>query len=510
MLLLLLLTACDDAPPPPPADLTPDQRLSRIRALQDGHTDSAEEAAIRDLLLGARGDELLSLKQSLDRGSSSNLQHLVFHDIDDDSLRTEIIAYLQVAASRQRHLQVLSDIDDTLFANWVDARFPEGAIYPGVLDLYAALSPDSPPTFISARPGDRAGVVEEATLTLLGELGVEGATLLAGDLTHLTSNDDIAEKKHRNFVEYSILYPEYDFVFLGDSGQGDVELGRRMLASHPERVAAVFIHDVVAKDGQATPPQVRAEAAAAGIHYVDTWLDAARIARQQGLIDDEALAAVAVRGGDALAAVTFADAATRAARLAEQQAAWSAAASVLAPALPEQPEALGPELLERCQRDQVLAMAGDAQDIAIAGMLNAAFIREVLAVRGGFPVDDGLTAGAAQCAWRLVQGADDRGIQRAALATLSGAIPEGIAPDEVAALFDEVRIRDGLPQRFGTRLHLLGGVYRPLPIEEPDGLEARRAALGLPPLSESAARLAGDIPVDLEPLSEIPAELREP
>lgn len=508
--MLLLLLACDDALPPIPDDLTVSQRAARIRALQDGSTDAGEEEAIRDLLLGARGEELLALKQDLDHGSSANLHHLVFSDVDDDSLRTEIVAHLQVAAGKLRRLQVLSDIDDTLYANWIDTRFPSGTVYPGVLDLYAALTPDGPPTFISARPGDRAGVVEEVTLASLADLGVADPTLLAGDFSHLTSHEAMAEKKHRNFVEYSILYPEYDFVFLGDSGQGDAELGRRMLASHPERVRGVFINDVTdAEEGKLpVPPEERAAAAATGLHYVDTWLDAARIARQRDLIDDTALARLAVRSAAALEAVPFEEPSVRAERLREHTAASAAAAAALSPEVPEQPEALAKNLEERCQRDQVLRMAGEQEDIEITGLLDTAFISALVAAHGGFPTAEVLgSPGAVQCAWLLVQHAEDLALQRAALATLTESPPEGIEFSRVALLADRVALRSGQPQTFGTQLRQDGGVYRLLPVADPEGLDARREVAGLPPLAEYAAQVAGDAPVDLTPLEAIPADI---
>ena len=48
--------------------------------------------------------------------------------------------------------------------------------------------------------------------------------------------------KFRNFVELATLYPESDFVFIGDSGQGDMLGGELMLYHQPERMRAVFIH----------------------------------------------------------------------------------------------------------------------------------------------------------------------------------------------------------------------------------------------------------------------------
>jgi len=42
-----------------------------------------------------------------------------------------------------------------------------------------------------------------------------------------------------------MLYPEYDFVFIGDNGQGDAAVGEKMIKEYPQRMRAVFIHKVL-------------------------------------------------------------------------------------------------------------------------------------------------------------------------------------------------------------------------------------------------------------------------
>ena len=51
-------------------------------------------------------------------------------------------------------------------------------------------------------------------------------------------------------------------------------------------------------------------------------------------------------------------------------------------------------------------------------------------------------------------------------------------------LEDRIRVREGLPQRYGTQLQKSGEGWQPLPTEEPDSLDARRQAVGLEPISE--------------------------
>ena len=44
--------------------------------------------------------------------------------------------------------------------------------------------------------------------------------MLRGDM------EPLAQKKAQNFLEFQALYPEFDFVFVGDNGQGDARAVR--------------------------------------------------------------------------------------------------------------------------------------------------------------------------------------------------------------------------------------------------------------------------------------------
>lgn len=51
------------------------------------------------------------------------------------------------------------------------------------------------------------------------------------------------------------------------------------------------------------------------------------------------------------------------------------------------------------------------------------------------------------------------------------------------------RNTDGRPQRYGTQFTQVAGDLAPSPIEDPDDLDERRAAVGLPPFAEYEARM---------------------
>ena len=298
-------------------------RASLVTALQKGKTEALAERMLRALFLGLPGRELTEFKNLLDgRGNSHDLQQLVFHDIDDALIRQDILTHIhreaELAPSGEN--KVLSDIDDTFLANWKDTRYPRKTIYPGVLQFYRELDrgPGLIPgregdlTFISARPQDPLGLIEDRTLATLREHGVSSAVMLSGAFTHLLGNARIAAMKFENFSRYIQLYPEYGFVFTGDSGQGDVVCGEQLLSSWPEQVRAVFIHDVVE-----TPEPVRLSWRDKRVFFFDTYVGAAVEAFSVGVIARDGVGRVALATREELARVPFGSEAQRAARLAE-------------------------------------------------------------------------------------------------------------------------------------------------------------------------------------------------
>jgi hypothetical protein len=288
-----------------------------------GRTGSADERAIRDVFLGTRGEALSELKNAIDTGDDHHdLQQLVYGDIDDDDVRSEILDHIQAEAASvpRREVKVLSDIDDTFYCNWKDERFPKKTVYPGVRQLYIELDrgPHIEPgrmgdiAFVTARPRDRPGFVERLTHQTLRELGVADPTVLAGSFRALHSNEAIAKRKLRNFREYAALFPEYGFVFVGDSGQGDAGFGAAMREHDPERVRAILIHDVVD-----TPTETRRSWAARGVTFFDTYVGAGIEAHALGLIETRGVVRIAEAALDELAQIAFDDEGACAPRRAE-------------------------------------------------------------------------------------------------------------------------------------------------------------------------------------------------
>ena len=151
---------------------------------------------------------------------------------------------------RERPLRVVSDIDDTLYSSLKDNRFPKGTIYKGVLELYAAIS-GMPPIFLTARPELVSSLFERLTHKQLRRYGLDKPTVLSGSLQGLMGHRRMAEQKARNLISYAEMYPEFRFIFVGDSGQGDMALAEQLLdpnesVSHGSGTASpierAFIH----------------------------------------------------------------------------------------------------------------------------------------------------------------------------------------------------------------------------------------------------------------------------
>ncbi|MFW5472623.1 diacylglycerol kinase family protein [Knoellia sp. CPCC 206450] len=261
-------------------------------------SDHAREHLVRDVFLGLSGADLTRFKSLLNSGPDHrDLEHLVFDVIDDEGVRADILGHIASEAERVDvpDLHVLSDIDDTLRCALHDDRYPRGTVYPGVIELYRALDagraadPESPGdlTFVTARPMDPAGLVEQHTRRGLRELGLPPHSVLSGTFAGLRNHDAMAGAKIENFRRFRALMPETEVVFVGDSGQGDVEVGRRMIATDRDAVRLVLIHDVVD-----TAADERDALRSEGIVLVDSPVGGALEAYAVDLVSATGLAAV--------------------------------------------------------------------------------------------------------------------------------------------------------------------------------------------------------------------------
>jgi len=252
---------------------------------------------------------------------------------------------------------VIADIDDTLVCSggseyfkgtWagVDRRLPPSSIYPGIMQLFLELDLGlgkgsatggewtddriGSLVFLSARARTLSDWTERSNFAMFERLIQDHSlhtrpTLLTGDLGSVRAvwNDMVpmAMKKVLNFQQYVSLYPEFDYVFIGDNGQADVyvaEMISEWCRSHKSqlgrecRLRGCFIHQVQPKALTYRGPHTKYQGHRTedhwqrlGIHFFRTYVGAATTAHQLGLLDVWGLHRVATRALSDLDHVAF-------------------------------------------------------------------------------------------------------------------------------------------------------------------------------------------------------------
>ncbi|KAL7686608.1 hypothetical protein Plhal304r1_c026g0088081 [Plasmopara halstedii] len=223
---------------------------------------------------------------------------------------------LKVKTQQPNLVKVVSDIDDTLFPGWIDKRYPLHVPYPGVSKLFArlsrglALDPKGGGvrptiTFLTARPRGWLSVGRYLTLQHLKKLGLPNVTVLNGSVKGLVSNKKIANLKLDNFFRFAALFPEFKFVFFGDSGQGDALLASQLLKHCSEQVLATFVHNVNPIFARTGDGGLKRDYTANGVDFFETFAGAALAAHKKGLLLAEDVLAVADASKKELDAVLF-------------------------------------------------------------------------------------------------------------------------------------------------------------------------------------------------------------
>lgn len=112
---------------------------------------------------------------------------------------------------------------------------------------------------------------------------------------------------------------------------------------------------------------------------------------------------------------------------------------------------------------------------------NAARLRRIVEEHG-WPGESLVGEEAADAAWLILQHSiGEPGLQRGYLPLLEAAAAAGeIPPHHPAYLYDRICFFEGRPQRFGTQADLDDEGYTVMyQVEDPDGLDTRRASVGL-------------------------------
>jgi hypothetical protein len=144
-------------------------------------------------------------------------------------------------------------------------------------------------------------------------------------------------------------------------------------------------------------------------------------------------------------------------------------------------------------RAELPALAAEVWSALLASRLwavdcdNTAWLQQQMKEIGWFDIEK-YGAAADKDAWLLVQHADrSKPFQRETLAMLESLLADKTDPKNLAYLHDRVAMGEGRPQRYGTQGQCQpDGTWKPNESEDPAGVDARRKALGLPPIAEYA------------------------
>jgi hypothetical protein len=139
-------------------------------------TGGSEELRMARIILSIAPTDLPRFKSALEYdGNYKDIVEYCFQDIDNTTYRDEIIRHFRQVSPRVG-IKVLTDVDDTMYANLIEGRYPKKMLYPGVIEFYDALKREPfemsaiPLTTLSARPNPIAGTIEEASLSGLVEI----------------------------------------------------------------------------------------------------------------------------------------------------------------------------------------------------------------------------------------------------------------------------------------------------------------------------------------------------
>lgn len=279
------------------------------------------------------GIDCVHLKNELERHLS--IYRLVYQHIRFSCVRIAIVEHLEREAAEVLNspdfvqpVKLICDIDDTMISVLFDTRYPDLTVYPGVHQFVEEVlqsSDDSGAgvrsrmTFLTARPE----IMRRRSIHQLRASGFFHFNLLMGRLSDAVLGPRrISAGKLENFENFRRLFSEHRFVFVGDNGQGDIDLGMDLLRQ-PEKygISMVLIHDVIrnhvrsanrlTKAGILIESYRRRECEESGIHLFQTYISAVARLYAHGMVDAGAVLRVIQKTTAAHASIKYESTAQR-------------------------------------------------------------------------------------------------------------------------------------------------------------------------------------------------------
>lgn len=206
---------------------------------------------------------------------------------------------------------IISDIDDTIvkttatnllamsrntFFHNAHSRLP----FAGVSEFYKSLQlgrngkRNNPFFYVSSSPWN----LYDLLIDFLDINDIPEGPLLLRDFGLDVNKDTIGHMGHKFKEIKNILltYPDLNFVLIGDSGQEDPKIYRKIVAEFPERILAIYIRDVQLADRQKIAIDVSKELFGDKVEMVivDNTVEAAEHAARTGLIYTEEIPKIEV------------------------------------------------------------------------------------------------------------------------------------------------------------------------------------------------------------------------
>lgn len=211
---------------------------------------------------------------------------------------------------------ILTDIDDTLYPHHGHTILDDGiagkdktwinkAPYPGIISFYNLFyetinnTSAKYSTLLSATPGCLKS--RRLTYKPIGKIlgsrygfiqGTDNKRELIRDPTAVSTFNTYGKLKFERFTQYFRIFPDYNFVFIGDNGQGDVVAGRLMLDyvdeynirnQNDKRNCYVLIHKI-SEDGKTYKKSSESHA---NLFYFENYYEAAKQLHELSIIDSK-------------------------------------------------------------------------------------------------------------------------------------------------------------------------------------------------------------------------------
>jgi hypothetical protein len=201
-----------------------------------------------------------------------DLREIIFN-IAPDKIRDKILGTISHLPRTRRIPHIITDIDDTLYPSFnglietvgSDRSWNTNKPYPGIKLFYELFHKNIPqvaaryssiltgtPLFLKNKRLE-SEILKDILGTNFGFMhGFDKKrqaiyALLKGLCERpfykfAISSHEVAAVKFFKFKQYTQLFPEYDILFIGDNGQGDLIAGKKMI--HHDQNVRVFIHNI--------------------------------------------------------------------------------------------------------------------------------------------------------------------------------------------------------------------------------------------------------------------------